>query len=268
MPYRDMREYLGVLERAGKLKRITREVDRDWELAAVTRTVFQKIPEAVRPALLFERVKGFDIPVAVGILGGSGAIYALALETEEERVWERWRDAQAHPIPPVLVPDGPCKEHVLKGEEADLRAFPHPVWTPGRDPSPYITAACVCTRDPETGQQNVGTYRVQIQEKDQAGIYINVTHGGARHISKNEAAGRPTELAIVLGADPVVGLVGVSTVATSLDELAVAGGLRGAPLEVVKGETVDLEVPADAEIVLEGHVPPHIREDEGPFSEF
>src|SRR4051794_21694072 len=108
MPYRDLREYLGALERAGRLHRITKEVDKDWEIAAVCRKAFQNVPTAVRPALFFEHVRGYDIPVVAGVLGASPAVYATALETTLENVSAKWAAAQQQPIPPMVVPTGVC----------------------------------------------------------------------------------------------------------------------------------------------------------------
>src|SRR5919205_1536560 len=116
MAYCDLREYLAALESAGRLHRIAREVDKDWEIAAVCRKAFQNIPTAVRPALLFEHVRGYDIPVVAGVLGASPAVYALALETSVENISARWAAALQQPIPPVVVAEGPCQERVLTGE--------------------------------------------------------------------------------------------------------------------------------------------------------
>ena len=271
MPYEDLRHYLRVLEEKGKLFRISKEVDKDWELAAVAKLVFRKIPDERRPALLFENVKGFSIPVVTGVLEASREVYAIALETELnfDEIFRRWSKAQSDPVPPVLVESGPCQEVILRGEEVDLFQLPVPIWTIPHDPAPYFTSPYVIGRDPETGGRNVGTYRMQLKGKRKTGIYFgNNLQDLRRIIAKNEKQNRPTPIAVVLGTDPVIGLTSVSKVAFGLDELAVAGGLRGKAVEVVKCKTSDLEVPATAEIVLEGEIPPGIREDEGPFGEY
>ena len=138
----------------------------------------------------------------------------------------------------------------------------------GEDPSPYITAGCVVTRDPDTGVRNVGTYRVQIKGPRKLGLFINYLQGGRDHVEKNNRAGKPTPVAIVMGTDPVIGLVSVSRVQADVDELAVAGGLRGEAVRVVRCQTVDLEVPATAEVVVEGIIRANELEDEGPFGEY
>src|SRR5574341_747079 len=271
MPYQDLRQYLKTLEDKGKLFRIAKEVDKDWELAAVAKLVFRKIPDERRPALMFEKVKGLSLPVVTGVLGASREVYALALETDLnfEEIYRRWSKAQAAPVPPVVVPRGPCQEIVQRGDEVDLMRLPVPVWTVPHDPAPYFTSPYVIARDPETGVTNMGTYRMQLKGKRKTGIYFgNNLQDLRRIIDKNEKQKRSTPVAVVLGADPVIGLTSVSKVPFGLDELAVAGGLRGAAVEVVRCEGSDLAVPATAEIVLEGEIPAGVREEEGPFGEY
>jgi len=143
-----------------------------------------------------------------------------------------------------------------------------PVWTVGEDPGPYHTSPFVISKDPETGNQNVGTYRIQAKSPTRVGIMINPPRNMNQHIRKNDQAGRPTDVAIVFGTDPSIGLAAVTPFPYGVDELAVAGGVRGEPVEVVRGKTVDLLVPATAEIVIEGQIPPGGREQEGPFGEY
>ncbi len=267
MAYADLREYLAALEKAGKLHRVGTEVDAGWEVSAVMRRVYQRVPSARRPAVLFERIRGYRMPLVAGVVGASPAVYALALGTTVDGIADRWAQAQAHPMAPARVATGPVKAHVLKGDEVDVSVFPLCVWTRGQDPAPYFTGACVVSRDPETGERNVGTYRLMLQGRNRVGFLLATTGRHMySHIQKNERAGRPTPCAVVVGCDPAVSLCSAARVQG--DELAVAGGLRGAPLEVVRCETSDLEVPAHAEIVLEGVVPPGVREPEGPFGEF
>ena len=268
MPYRDLREYLQVLEGKGLLCHVKAEVDKDWEISAVCRQTFRTIPQERRPALMFDRIKGSDIPLVVGILGGSRAIYATALETNLEGVLEKWAQGQKNPLPPRLVESGPCQEVVHMGDEADIEMLPAPVWTVGQDPGPYHTSPFVFTRDPETRVQNVGVYRIQVKGPRKTGIMINPPRNMNQHIRKNEAQGRGTEVAVVFGTDPVIGLTAVTSFPYGTYELAVAGGIRGEPIEVVRCRTVDLEVPATAEIVVEGKIPCQGREPEGPFGEY
>ena len=267
MPYADLREYLAVLEKKGLLCHVTAEVDKDWEVSAVCRQTFRTIPQERRPALMFDHIKGSDIPLVVGILGGSRTIYATALGTDLDGVWDTWARGK-NPIPPQLVDSGPCQEVVLMGEDADIEMLPAPVWTVGQDPGPYHTSPFVISRDPETRVQNVGTYRVQVKGPRKGGVMINPQRGMMQHIRKNESQGSGTEAAIVFGTDPVIGLTAVSPFPMGVDELAAAGGIRGEAVKVVRCKTVDLEVPATAEIVIEGRVPFQGREKEGPFGEY
>jgi UbiD family decarboxylase len=267
MPYKDLREYLQVLEQKGLLCHVTAEVDKDWEISAVCRQTFRRIPQERRPALMFDRIKGHDIPLVVGILGGSREIYATALGTDINGIWETWARGK-NPIPPRLVKNGPCQEVVHMGADANIEILPAPVWTVGQDPGPYHSSPFVITRDPETRIPNLGVYRVQVKGPRKAGLMINPQRGMTMHMKKNEALGNGTEAAIVFGTDPVIGLTAVSPFPHGVDEIAASGAIRGEPVDVVRCLTVDLEVPATAEIVVEGRVPHLAREKEGPFGEY
>jgi UbiD family decarboxylase len=268
MAYRDLRQYLAVLEDKGLLCHVSSEVDKEWEIAAVCRRAFQKIPERNRPALMFDRIKGHDIPLVIGVLGASRQIYATALECEVEKVLEKWESGAKNPLKPRLVESGPCQEVVHMGEEANFEILPAPIWTVGEDPGPYHTSPFVISRDPETRIPNLGTYRVQVKGRKKAGLMINPPRNMNHHIRKNEARGQGTDVAIVFGTDPVIGLTAVTPFPYGVDELAMAGGIRREPVEVVRCRTVDLEVPAAAEIVVEGKIPFQGREPEGPFGEY
>jgi UbiD family decarboxylase len=264
-----LRHYLAVLERYGKLRRVAAPVDPAGELAAVVRRVFERYPDATRPALLFEQVRGAAMPVAVGVLGGSRGIYALAMETTIEDIAAKWGRAQAAPLSPVEMAEGPCQEVVLTGEAIDLRRLPAGVWTPGVDPGPFLTAPCIVSTDPQTGERNVGTYRCQIKGPDRLGVQIGMPARGMwPHVARNEEQGRPTPCAIVLGPDPAVALASVSPLGRGVDELAVAGAIRGEPVPLVRTRTQDVLVPANAEIVIEAELLPGVREPEGPFGDY
>lgn len=268
MPYEDLRGFLNRLEACGKLHRITRPVDKDWEIAAVSRVAFEKIPEPQRPAIFFEQVIGFDIPVVTGAIGSSRSIYCLALDCELSEVQQKWAEAELKPVPPTLVVQGPVQENIWNADDANLTRFPIPTWTVGQDPAPYITSGYVITVDPESRTRNVGTYRIQLKGPRKLGLFINYLQGGRLHVEKNNKLKQPSPVAIVIGADPVIGIVSVSRLPQDLDELAVAGALRGEPVPVVRCRTVDLEVPATAEIVIEGVIRSNELESEGPFGEY
>jgi UbiD family decarboxylase len=167
-----------------------------------------------------------------------------------------------------MVKEAPCKENILHGKDVDITKLPVPMWTVGEDPAPFFTSPYLITRDPETGVRNVGTYRMQVKGPNKTGLLIGIRQDAALHIRKNNAQNKPTPMAVVIGADPSIGYVSVSKMSESLDEFAVAGALRGEPVDLVACETVPLEVPATAEIVLEGEIPPNAVEPEGPFGEY
>lgn len=267
MPYEDMREFLCDLEKEGELRHVKTEVDKDWELSTITRKLFlERKPEA-RPALCFDKVKGFNIPVVVGVFGNRRR-YALALKTTEQGIMDKWVKALDNPIEPEMVRTGPCKENIMKGKDINLLKFPIPTWTPEKDVGPYITSPGCVTKDPDTGVRNVGTYRMQLKGKNKTGVFPGSPQQHiALHYAKYEKLGRPMEIAVVLGSDPYLPMCQVTKVPFGVDEYAVAGGLKGAPLALVRCESVDLEVPASSEIVIEGEVPVGILEPEAPFGE-
>ena len=268
MAYNDLQEHLTRLESLGKLHTIEKRVDPAWEVAAVTRHVFDRYPWASRPALRFNCVGNSEFPLVVGAIGGSPTIYGQALCTSEDKITSVWEKAQREPVDPVMVRTGLCKEVITRGEDVDVCILPHPVWTPGEDPGPFITAGLFGSKDPENGSRNLGTYRLQVKGPRRLGVYIGSAQHGARHVRKYEALGKDMPVAITLGADPAVVLASVTKVPYGTDEYRVAGGLRGEPVPLVKCETVDLEVAANAEIVLEGVIRHGVREEEGPFGEF
>jgi len=268
-PYADLRQYLQVLDQHGKLKRITRPVDKDWEIAAVGRVNFQSVPEEQRCALLFENVKGHSIPVTFGLLGGSRAIYALALRANGvDDIADAWTRALRNPIRPEEVESAAVHDEVHLGDAADLLRLPVPTWTVEHDPGPYLTAPFVFTRDPETGIQNVGTYRCQIKGSRKIGMFMAHVQDGRKHVNMHNERDMNSPVAVVLGTDPSIGLCSVSRIPQGTDELAVAGALRGGPVPVVSAKTVDLMVPANAEIVIEGFIRKNELEWEGPFGEY
>jgi UbiD family decarboxylase len=191
---------------------------------------------------------------------------ALQCDPDPTAIRSRVTEGINNPIEPVMVDTGPCKEVILGPDELDLNAFPVPIWTPQKDAGPYLTPLWV-TKDPDTGRRNIGIRRCQIKGRNVTGILFGAPdRGGAIHYEKWRRRGQHMPAAIFIGADPVQYLVAPSRYGS--DELAVAGGIRGEAIELVKCETVDLEVPATAEIVIEGEVLTDTVEPEGPFGEF
>ncbi len=268
MPYNDLQQYLARLESSGKLHWIEQRVDPSWEVSAITRHTFDRYGWNDRPALGFRQVGDCKFPLVIGVIGGSPAIYAHALSTSVEKIPQVWENGQRHPIDPVLVNSGLCKELICRGADIDVLSLPQVVWTPSQDPGPYITAPVVVTKDIETGRRNVGTYRIQMKGKQHVGLYVGGAQHAARHIRQYEAAKQDMPVAIAIGMDPAIVLTSISKFPYGTDEFSVAGGLRGEAVPLVQCETVDLQVPANAEIVIEGVMRAGYREQEGPFGEF
>jgi len=279
-PYSDFRDYLATLERRGLLVRVSRRIDKDTELVPLVRLQFRGLPSERRRAFLFTDVtdtrgRSFDASVAIGTFASSRAVYATALgmDLDDGTVGEVWQRALSHPVKPVRRSSGLCKEVVVAGagelaRTGGVDAFPHPISTPGFDPAPFLTSPYWVTRDPEDGTYNVGTYRGMIKAPDRVGLQMDTpSQHIAVHLAKARRLGRGLPAAVVLGAVPAVGLASVQKVPYGVSEYAVAGGLMGAPLEVVRCETVDIDVPAHAELVIEGEIDPDHVEPEGPFGE-
>lgn len=264
MPFTDLRQFLAVLEERGDLVRIHEEVDPKFEIAAYIR----KTSDLGGPALLFERVKGSSMPVLGGIFAHRRRA-VLALDATPEDAVNKFNDAIANLVPTRRVAKGPCQEVVHRNEEADLTRLPIPTYS-AKDCNPYITVGMVVSQDPETGTKNASIYRMEMKGARRLGILCSATHHLAMQLEKAEA--RPDssglEVAIVLGPSPATLMATQWEAPYGVDELALAGALHGQPVEVVKCQTVDLEVPASAEIVIEGRILPGVREMEGPFGEY
>ncbi|HXF66719.1 MAG TPA: UbiD family decarboxylase [Burkholderiales bacterium] len=277
-----MREHLAELERRGLLLTIDRPVDKDAELHPLVRWQYVGgIEEHERKAFLFTRVvdgrgRKYRFPVVVGAYAGNREIYCIGMRARPEEVQSRWDRAIANPVPPRIVERAPCQEVVLEGEALrgegnGLDMLPIPVSTPGFDSAPTLTATNVITRDPETGIQNHGTYRAGLKAPDRLVIRMATRIGGAggyRHYLKYQRRGeKAMPCAIALGAPPCVAFVAPMKLPVDLDEIGVAGAVAGCPINVVRARTVDLLVPAEAEIVIEGLVDTEYLEPEGPFGE-
>src|SRR3954466_15034709 len=279
-PRLDLQEHLADLEAAGLLIRIDRPINKDTELIPLVRWQFiGGMPEDQRRAFLFTNVtdsKGrkYDMPVVVGALASSPEIYALGMGRPVEEIGDAWMAAIAHPIPPVATNDAPCQEVVVTGDALKtegLKALPVPVSTPGFDAAPYLTATLCVTRDPESGVRNMGTYRVALKAADRAVCRMVAREatgaGGFLHWLKYRDRKEKMPIAVVIGAAPIVMFTGPQKLAVDMDEMAVAGGAAGAAIRMTRCRTVDLQVPADSEIVIEGLIDPDVLEPEAPFGE-
>ena len=274
--YRDLRDYLKTLESVGKLVRIAAPINKDTELHPIVRLQFRGLPEEQRKGFLFENVtdsKGrrFRMPVVVACVAASRSIYALGMQCGIKQINEKWTNAQVNPIPPVLVKEGPVQQRIMYREDGGegLGMLPVPISTPGFDNAPYTTSSNWITKDPDTGIRNVGNYRGQIKAPWRIGCFPASPPQHIRnHWFKHKQRGIPLPAAVVIGVTPNISFASVAKIPYGIDEYAVAGGVAGEPIELVKCKTVDLEVPAHAEIVIEGEIPTDTLEYEGPFGEF
>jgi 4-hydroxy-3-polyprenylbenzoate decarboxylase len=274
MGFIDMRQWMALLEQQGELRRIAAEVDWDCEIGAIARRALEK----KGPALLFENIKGYAsgrcTKLFVSSLGARSRL-ALALgfprAASNRELVQHVMKKNRETVAPIVVKTGPVKDVILRGEAIDQTAFPVPKWhylEGGR----YIhTFSGIVTRDPETRAMNVGVYRGMIGRKDTAPFLLikGGQHWGA-HFVKWAARSEPMPVACVIGGDPIMPFLAGSPIPAGVCEWDVMGAYRGEPAELVRCETVDLEVPANAEIVIEGTISddPATYESEGPFGEF
>ncbi len=270
--FKSMREFMKALDDGGDLVRVKAKVDKAWEISTVSRQMCFSYKLDQRPALLFENIQGFGMPLLLNETATPRrAAMALGIFTEDgaerrklmrEKFWSAYENKQK----PRVVKNAPCKENIVKGKDIDLlKLLPVPIWTPGKDVSPYITAGGTTSRDPATGEQSIGNYRLQLKGKNRLGIYAGDGQDTFYHWKKAFALNKPLPVAVIIGPPPTVLFPQIYRV--PYDELQIAGGFDGEPLEAVKCETNDILVPAHTEIVIEGEIPPNVFEEEGPFGE-
>lgn len=278
--YRDLHEHLADLDKQGLLVTIDRPINKDTELHPLVRWQFRGgIAEPDRKAFLFTNVvngkgKKYDIPVVVGALAATRKIYSVGMGCKIEDIGKTWSHAIANPIKPHVLKEAPCQEIVVQGKELSkpgkgVDSLPIPISTPGWDNAPYTTLSQYITKDPETGIQNMGIYRGQVKSPTRLGMNPSLENqpGIYTHWEKAKAKGQKLPAAIILGCPPCVAFTSAQKLSEDTDELHVAGGLAGAPINVVKCKTVDLLVPAEAEIVIEGYINTEWLEPEAPFGE-
>ena len=280
--YNDLQQHIDTLRKKGLLVEVDRPIDKDSEMHALVRWQFiGGMKEAERKAFLFTNItdgKGrkYDIPVLVGGLAANREIYSVGMGCNIDEVQAKWDKAMNEPISPQMVDNAPCHEVIEKGATLSqqghgLDALPIPVSTPGFDAAPTLSAGNVITKDPETGVQNMGTYRCALKAPDRLVVRMATRVGGAggyRHYQKyQERSITEMPVAIVLGCPPYVAFMGPQKLPIGVDEFTVAGGLAGKPINVTTAKTVDLTIPAEAEIVIEGFIDTTYVEPEGPFGE-
>lgn len=284
--FRNLRAYLEALERRGELHRVRVPVSAELEIAEIA----DRVVKAGGPALLFERVVGKDFPVAIGLFG-TRARTAFALGVEDLDELARKVEALLALEPgkgglsallgllpklpllrgffPRRVRRAPVQEVVWRGEEVDLRRLPVLKCWP-LDGGPFLTLPLVITKDPETGELNLGMYRMQVLDPRSTAMHWQWHKVGRRHLEKAKRLGRRLEVAVALGGDPVLTYAATAPLPPlpGVSEFHLAGFLRGAPIELARGVTVDLPVPAEAEFVLEGYIDPEEPlVEEGPFGD-
>ena len=285
MKYKNLRDFISFLESKGELRRITTPVSWDLEITEIC----DRVVKSGGPALLFENVEGSDIPVFINMYGSeqrmAWALGAEKLDDLVDRISELLGLMQGPPqgvmekirtlgqlmkmasVRPKIVRNAPCQEVVLQGDDVDLNRFPILKCWP-KDGGRYITLPLVITKDPETGVRNVGTYRIQVFDGRTCGMHWQTQKVGTRHYRISQEQGRDRlDVAVALGGDPASIWSGSAPLPPNLDEMMAAGFIRGEGVEMVKAKTVDLEVPAQAEIVLEGYVTPGDERIEGPFGD-
>ncbi|WP_224984285.1 UbiD family decarboxylase [Geomonas agri] len=263
MAIRDLRDFLAVLDAAGELHRVDAEVDSELEIACITDR-HSKLPGGGK-ALLFQHVKGSSYPVATNLFGSPSRM-ALALQVEHLSLltgkMEQLLAAPASAPPPTLVRQAACQEVIER--LPDLGRYPFLKSWPG-DGGRFITLPLVFTRDPETGLGNCGMYRVRIFDDGCVGIRWKPGSGGFKHHEKYLAADLPMPVAIAVGAAPTLTLAAMLPLPESVDEVAFAGYLHGAPIAMASALESELLVPADAELVIEGVIEPGATRSEGAF---
>jgi 2,5-furandicarboxylate decarboxylase 1 len=256
------RSYLDALAKAGQLVRIDKPVSPEFEVAAYVR----RSSDTDGPAFVFENVTGHPGWKLAAGLYGTMARLPIALGCALGDVVDRYGEAVRNPVPPRRVAKGACQEIVLTGQEADCTRLPVVVHSE-RDAGRYVTAAVMFGRDPETGVLGVGLQRMQLKGPRRFGVNMPAERRVGRAVLKAEDRGERFGVAVVLGAGPFVDLGSQAKIPHAQEKLGVAGALARAPIELVPCKTVDADVPADAEIVIEGHFLPGVREPEGPFGE-
>jgi 4-hydroxy-3-polyprenylbenzoate decarboxylase len=287
MKHSDLRSFISLLEQQGELVRITQEVDPNLEMTEIS----DRTLRAKGPALLFENPKGYSMPVLCNLFGtpkrvamGMGQESVAALRNVGELLaflkqpeppkdlrdlWDKRHDfKQVLNMPVKTLKKAPCQEVILEGDEVDLGQIPIQTCWPG-DAAPLITWPLVITRGPDKERQNLGIYRMQKLAKNKLIMRWLAHRGGALDYRdwQIKHPGKPYPVAIALGADPATTLGAVTPVPDSLSEYAFAGLLRGEKTSVVKCLGSDLQVPATAEIILEGYLQPGEEADEGPFGD-
>ncbi len=256
----DLRSVIRKFEASGDLVHVTESLDPRYEITAA----FCLRPKG--PCLCLDKVKGYRMPV-VGNVMNTRRKYALSLGISESDAFSHTVQGLTRPIKPLVVPEAACQEVVVRDSINVLERLPVPTLCE-KDRNPYITAGIVIAKDPETGSRNVSMNRLQVTGPDQLMVGMSPSHHLIQLLRKAENHGKKLQVAVAVGNHPAVLAAANMYVDLGLDEFEIAGGLFGEPLMVARAKTVDVEVPAASEIVIEGEIDPERWEEEGPFGEF
>jgi 4-hydroxy-3-polyprenylbenzoate decarboxylase len=271
MPFNDLREYIDRLEQEGEVQRIEEEVDWDLEAGAMLHYSYE---QQGMPAPFFQKIK--DYPEGYRLFGGTLGSYkrsAIAMDIDPDasphQLVEEYIKRIKKPIKPVMVSDGPCKENIIIGDDVDVLKFPVPQIIPDDGQRFIGTLDLVVAKELNSEWVNWGTHRVAVHNRNTLGVLIHrYTHLGTMLRNDYEPINKPMEVAVVISADPISAWTGGIPVPWGVSEVEIAGGMRREPVKMIKCETIDLAVPATAEIVIEGEIRPHDRMEEGPFGEY
>jgi 2,5-furandicarboxylate decarboxylase 1 len=261
----DLRSFVDAYERAfpGEVVHVAEPISTDFDVMAL---VLEYERRRRFPILLLEQVRGSDIPIVCNVVASRRAL-AFALGVPEAGLALEYARRIKDPIKPVVVADPPFRQRVLTGPDLDLARLPIPTYFPG-DAGRYLTAGLLVARDPETGVETEGYHRFQVKGRDRLGVSLHSRRRMFEYQRRAEALKQPLPCAIALGVHPLVSMGSLAYPPPDVGKFEVVGGLFGEPLEVAPCATIDLQVPAAAEIVIEGQILPGVREPEGPFGEF
>ena len=261
--FEDLRGYLTYLEKQGQLLRVREEVDVKYEIAAGIR----KTSDTEGPALLFDRIKAHPGWRVLGGLFATRKLIALGLGVSQDQLLERYLNLEEKRIEPEMVSTGPVKEVCWTGDQIDLHKLPI-VTHAEKDVGPYITIGVQIGKDPQTAVRNLSIHRMLLLGKNRLSLWAPPDHHLGRMILKAEEKKRGLEVATAIGVEPAIVIGSQAKVPYGIDEFYVAGGLRGAPVKLVRCETIDVEVPASSEIVIEGVTILGERVPDGPYGEY
>ena len=265
MADQDLRSFVAAYERAhpGEVIRVAEPVSIEEDVMAL---VLEYERRRRSPILMFERIAGYDMPIVCNVVASRRAL-AFALGVDERGLAAEYARRIKDHVKPVVVPDPPFRHRTVTGPAMDLAKLPIPRYFPG-DAGRYLTAGMLVARDPDTGVETEGYHRFQLKGRDRMGVSLHSRRRMFEYQRRAESKGAALPCAIVLGLHPLVSMGSLAYPPADVGKFEVVGGLLGEPLQVAPCATIDLHVPASAEIVIEGEILPGVREPEGPFGEF